>query len=133
MKTQVTPFLMFDGKAEEAMNFYVSLFPDSRVISISRYGPGASGKEGTVMLAVFALAGQSVMCIDSPAKHDFTFTPAMSLFVDCSTETQLDDLFAKLSEGGQVMMPLDNYGFSRKFGWVSDRYGVSWQLNLPSE
>jgi len=133
VKTQSTPFLMFDGKAEEAMSFYVSLFPDSRVTAISRYGPGEAGKEGTILRASFTLAGQTVMCIDSPVKHDFTFTPAMSLFVDCSADAQIGELFAKLSEGGQVMMPLADYGFSRKFAWVSDRFGVSWQLNLPSE
>jgi len=133
MKTRVTPFLMFDGKAEEAMSFYISIFPDSSVISISRYGPGEAGAEGTVMHAVFSLAGRSVICIDSPVKHDFTFTPAMSLFVDCATDAQIDDLFAKLSAGGQVMMPLGSYGFSPKFAWVSDRFGVSWQLNLPGE
>jgi predicted 3-demethylubiquinone-9 3-methyltransferase (glyoxalase superfamily) len=72
------------------------------------------------------------MCIDSPVKHNFTFTPAMSLFVDCADEAELDTLFAKLSEGGQVLMPLDNYGFSRKFGWLADKFGVSWQLNLPN-
>ena len=85
------------------------------------------------MRAMFSLAGQEVMCIDSPVKHDFTFTPAMSLFVDCTADAQIEELFARVSEGGQVMMPLDNYGFSRKFAWVSDRFGVSWQLNLPSE
>jgi predicted 3-demethylubiquinone-9 3-methyltransferase (glyoxalase superfamily) len=132
-KTQITPFLMFEGKAEEAMNFYVSLFADSRVLSIRRYGSGQTGKEGTVEQAAFTLAGQRILCIDSPVKHDFTFTPAMSLFVDCHGEAQLEELFAKLSAGGAVMMPLDNYGFSRRFGWVSDRFGVSWQLNLPSE
>lgn len=131
MKTKVTPFLMFEGKAEEAMNFYISLFEDSRVLCIKRYGPGEAGAEGSVMLAVFSLAEQTIMCIDSSVKHGFTFTPAMSLFVDCKAEEQLDGLFAKLSEQGQVMMPLGDYGFSRKFAWVSDRYGVSWQLNLP--
>lgn len=131
--TQVTPFLMFEGNAEEAMNFYVSLFPNSHVISISRYGPGQVGKEGTVVRALFSLSGQSVMCIDSPMKHNFTFTPSMSMFVDCANEAQLDELFEKLSTGGNVMMPVDNYGFSLRFAWVSDRFGVSWQLNLPSE
>jgi predicted 3-demethylubiquinone-9 3-methyltransferase (glyoxalase superfamily) len=131
--TQITPFLMFEGKAEEAMNFYISLFPEARVISVGRSGPGEAGKEGTILRADFSLAGQTVICIDSPVKHDFTFTPAMSLFVDCTTDSQLETLFTKLSTGGQVMMPLDNYGFSRRFGWVSDRFGVSWQLNLPNE
>jgi predicted 3-demethylubiquinone-9 3-methyltransferase (glyoxalase superfamily) len=132
MRTKVTPFLMFDGKAEEAMNFYVSLFEDSRVISIRRYGPGEAGAEGSVMQASFSLAGQTILCIDSPVKHAFTFTPAMSLFVDCDADEQLGELFAKLSETGQVLMPLGNYGFSQKFAWVNDRYGVSWQLNLPN-
>ncbi len=133
MKTHVTPFLMFEGKAEEAMNFYVSIFPDPSVISLSRYGLGEAGEEGTVMRAVFSLAGQTVICIDSPVKHNFTFTPAMSLFVDCAIDAQIEELFGKLSAGGQMMMPLGGYGFSRRFAWVSDRFGVSWQLNLPGE
>ena len=133
MKTQITPFLMFEGKAEEAMNFYVSLFENARVIRLTRYGPGEAGAEGSVMQAAFSPAGQTILCIDSPMKHAFTFTPAMSLFVDCGTEEELGELFAKLSESGQVLMPLGDYGFSRKFAWVSDRYGVSWQLNLPNE
>jgi len=133
MNTHVIPFLMFEGRAEEAMNFYISLLPDSRILSINRYGPGEAGREGSVMQARFQIAGQTVMCIDSPVKHDFTFTPAISLFVDCASESQVDDLFAKLSAGGKVLMPVNNYGFSRRFGWVADRYGVSWQLNLPNE
>ena len=84
------------------------------------------------MQATFSLAGQTFMCIDSPVKHEFAFTPAMSLFVDCADEPEIDTLFAKLSEGGQVLMPLGQYPFARKFGWVSDQFGVSWQLNLPN-
>lgn len=133
MKTKITPFLMFEGKAEEAMNFYVSLFPDSKVVSASHYGKDGPGQEGTIQLAVFEVAGQRVMCVDSPAKHAFTFTPSVSLFVDCITEAQIDDLFSKLSENGTAMMPLSNYGFSKKFGWLQDRFGVSWQLNLPND
>ncbi|MEZ6081862.1 MAG: VOC family protein [Pirellulaceae bacterium] len=133
MKTKVTPFLMFEGKAEEAMQYYVSLLPNSLIEKIVRYGTGEAGAEGTVMRADFILAGQPVICIDSPAKHAFTFTPSMSLFVDCADEDEIGTLFAMLSEGGGVMMPLGDYGFSRKFAWVSDRYGVSWQLNLPHE
>ncbi len=85
MKTKITPFLMFEGKAEEAMSFYVSLFPDSRVVSTNHYGKDGPGQEGTVQLAVFEVAGLRVMCIDSPAKHAFSFTPSVSLFVDCIT------------------------------------------------
>jgi len=130
MKPTVTTFLMFDGKAEAAMNFYVSLFPNSSVVSIARYGPGETGAEGSVMQAKFMLNGRKFMCIDSPVKHEFTFTPAISLFVDCQSESEVDRLFAALSEGGQVFMPLDQYPFSKKFGWAGDRFGVSWQLNL---
>jgi uncharacterized glyoxalase superfamily protein PhnB len=81
--------------------------------------------------ATFSLAGQPFMCIDSPVKHDFGFTPAMSLFVRCETEAELDRLYATLAEQGTELMPLGDYGFSAKFGWVNDRFGVSWQLNLP--
>ncbi|WP_099364198.1 VOC family protein [Fredinandcohnia onubensis] len=129
---KVTPFLMFqDGKAEEAMNFYTSLIEDSSITSIVRYGANESGDEGTVMQATFTLKGQEVMCIDSNIKHQFSFTPSFSLFVTCSTEEELDNLYQKLNEGGQALMPLGDYGFSKKFGWLNDRFGVSWQLNLP--
>ncbi len=132
MSTTVRPFLMFqDGNAEEAMNFYVSLFPGSTVTDVARYGPGGPGAEGTILKAAFTLAGQTVLCIDSFVRHDFTFTPAFSFFVDCESEDDVRRLSSALAEGGQVLMPLDNYGFSRLFTWVGDRYGVSWQLNLP--
>jgi predicted 3-demethylubiquinone-9 3-methyltransferase (glyoxalase superfamily) len=132
MTWKITPFLMFEGAAENAMNFYVSLFKGARIASIERYGPGQPGAEGSVKLARFAVGSQEFMCIDSPAKHAFTFTPSMSIFVDCESEAEIDGLFSRLSEGGQVMMPLDAYPFSRRFGWVADRFGVSWQLNLPN-
>ena len=128
---KITTFLMFEGNAEEAMTFYMSLFDDSEVIGISRYGADGPGKEGTIQLATFSLAGERYMCVDSPVHHEFTFTPAVSLFVDCADEAELDRLYAALSERGTELMPLGNYGFSPKFGWVNDRFGVSWQLNLP--
>jgi len=127
---KLTTFMMFDGKAEEAMNFYISLFENSKILSISRYGPNEAGSEGTVMHALFALNGQSFMCIDSNVKHEFTFTPAMSIFVNCETEAEIDSLFEKLSHGGQVLMPLERYPFSEKYVWFSDKFGVSWQLSL---
>jgi predicted 3-demethylubiquinone-9 3-methyltransferase (glyoxalase superfamily) len=129
-ETTVRPFLMFQGKAEEAMNFYVSLFPGSAINDLQRYGPGEPGPEGSVMRASFSVAGQSVMCIDSPIQHDFTFTPAFSLFVECASEEETDRLAAALGEGGTTLMALGDYGFSRRFTWLNDRYGVSWQLNL---
>ena len=130
MARKVMTHLMFEGVAEEAMNFYVSLFPGSEILRVERYGPGEPGAEGTVKVATFTLAGQEVLCIDSPMKHDFTFTPSMSLFVECESEAEIEAVFSRLSAGGVVLMPLDNYGFSTKFGWVKDRFGPSWQLNL---
>ncbi|MFJ6411878.1 VOC family protein [Terribacillus saccharophilus] len=129
---KVTPFLMFqDGKAEEAMNYYISLIEDSEIKSITRYGANEAGDEGTVMLAAFSLKGQEFMCIDSNVTHQFSFTPSFSIYVTCDTEKELDELYQKLNEDGLERMPLDNYGFSKKFGWTDDKFGVSWQLNLP--
>ncbi|WP_406052878.1 VOC family protein [Kribbella sp. NBC_00889] len=128
---KTTTFLMFqDGRAEEAMNFYLSLFDNAEVVSITRYGPEGPGADGSVMHAIFTLAGQQYMCSDSPVQHGFDFTPSISLWVDCADEAEIDRLFAVLSEKGKVMMPLGEYGWSRKFGWVGDRFGISWQLNL---
>jgi predicted 3-demethylubiquinone-9 3-methyltransferase (glyoxalase superfamily) len=128
---KITTFLMFEGSAEEAMTFYASLFDDAEINSITRYGADGPGKEGSVQHATFTLAGQRFMCIDSPGQHDFTFTPAVSLFVQCENEAEIGHLYAALAEQGTALMPLGSYGFSAKFGWVNDRFGVSWQLNLP--
>ncbi|HEX7449239.1 MAG TPA: VOC family protein [Pirellulales bacterium] len=130
MPHSIKTFLMFEGSAEAAMNFYVSLFKGSKIVHVERYGPGQHGAEGTVKIADFNLAGHELRCIDSPMKHGFTFTPSISLFVECESEEELEHAFQQLSEGGGVLMPLGNYGFSTKFGWVNDRFGVSWQLNL---
>jgi predicted 3-demethylubiquinone-9 3-methyltransferase (glyoxalase superfamily) len=130
MPRSVSTFLMFEGAAEEAMNFYVSLFKNSQVKHIERYGPGEPGAEGSVKRADFTLAGQNLICIDSPVKHAFTFTPSISLFIDCETEAELDAAFDQLSAGGTLLMPPGNYGFSTKFVWLNDRFGVSWQLNF---
>jgi predicted 3-demethylubiquinone-9 3-methyltransferase (glyoxalase superfamily) len=132
MARSVTTFLMFEGAAEVAMNFYVSLFNDARIVSLERYGSGEVGPEGTVKLASFTLCGRAFFCSDSPVKHDFTFTPSMSLYVDLDSEAEIEKVFEQLAEHGKVYMPLDQYWFSKKFGWVSDRFGVSWQLNLAA-
>jgi predicted 3-demethylubiquinone-9 3-methyltransferase (glyoxalase superfamily) len=132
MNQKIKTFLTFDGRCEQAMNFYVALFRDAAVTGVRRYGADGPGAEGSVMQASFTIQGQTFMCIDSPVKHGFTFTPAMSLFVDCADEAEIDGLFAKLSDGGQILMPLNPYPFSRKFGWLSDKFGVSWQLNWPN-
>ena len=128
MAKQILTHLMFYGNAEEAMNFYVSLFPDSAVKAMQHYDDG--DHVGTVLQARFTLAGRDFICIDSPVNHGFEFSPAMSIFVECDSAEELDRVFAALAEGGEVFMPLDNYGFSQRFGWAKDRFGVSWQLNL---
>lgn len=127
---KITTFLMFEGTAEQAMTFYTSLFDDAEILAITRYGPGESGAEGTVQHATFSLAGQRFMCIDSAVAHEFGFTPSVSLYVQCDTDDEIEHLYAALSEGGRELMPLDSYGFSARFGWVNDRFGLSWQLNL---
>ncbi|QEG23820.1 DUF1579 family protein [Mariniblastus fucicola] len=132
-KGTVTPFLMFVGKADAAIEFYKTVFPDLKVVSMNKYKAGESGKEGTVQLATIEIAGQKVMCIDSPPVHDFDFTPSFSFFVECESLEGLKKKFELLSRDGKVMMPVNNYGFSEQFGWTSDKFGVSWQLNLNSK
>lgn len=127
---KIHTFFMFFGNAEEAMNFYTSVFKQSGIVTITRCGPDEPGKEGSVLHAVFSLKGQEFMCMDSSIQHDFAFTPAMSLFVKCDSEDEIDSYFEKLSQDGQILMPLESYPTGGKFGWVEDRYGVSWQLNF---
>ncbi len=112
------------------MNFYVELFDNSEVLEIQRHGKDGPGKEGTIMVARFTLNGKEFICSDSFVKHEWTFTPAISMYVECTTESELEKLFKALSEDGKVFMNLDNYGFSQKFGWVGDKFGITWQLNL---
>ena len=131
MKGQIITFLTFQKEdAEQAMNFYIEIFGNSKIDHINRWGKDGPGKEGTIMNATFTLNGKPFMCSDSPAIHKWDFTPAVSNYIDCSDESELERLFTKLSENGQVMMPLNNYGFSQKFGFVQDQFGISWQLNL---
>lgn len=127
---KIHTFFMFFGNAEEAMIYYTSVFKQSEIISITRCEADGPGKEGSVLQAVFSIKEQEFMCMDSSIKHDFTFTPALSLCVNCDTEDEIDSYFEKLSQGGQVLIPLESYPTGGKFGWVEDKYGVSWQLNL---
>ena len=133
---RLTTCLMFvgdqHGRAEEAMNHYVSVFEDSRVIEVERFGPDEGETEGTIKRAQFTLAGREFIAMDSGREHAFTFTPAISIFSDFDREEQLDGAYAKLSEEGTVLMPLQEYPFSSRFAWLNDRYGVSWQLNLAA-
>jgi predicted 3-demethylubiquinone-9 3-methyltransferase (glyoxalase superfamily) len=116
---KITPFLWFDGKAEEAMNFYVSIFKNSRVMTVTRYGDAGPGPKGTVMSATFQLEGQDFFALNGGPQ--FTFTPAISFFVSCQTQQEVDELWEKLSEGGA----------KDRCGWLRDRYGLSWQI-IPS-
>jgi predicted 3-demethylubiquinone-9 3-methyltransferase (glyoxalase superfamily) len=121
---KITTCLMFSGKAEEAMNFYTSVFDQSEINRVFHH------EDGTVLYATFTLKGQTFMAIDNSNKQEHPFTPAMSLFVTCDTEEEINRVFEQLSQDGKVLMPLAAYPFSKKFGWVEDKYGVSWQLNL---
>ena len=132
--TTARPFFMFqDGDAQAALDLYFATFPDSQMVRVERNAAGEPGAQGTIKVAVFTLCGREFMCSDSPIKHDFSFTPSNSTFVDFESEAELERTFGALSAGGEVLMPLDNYGFSQRFGWLNDRFGVSWQLNLPGK
>ncbi|WP_439817886.1 VOC family protein [Zavarzinia sp. CC-PAN008] len=127
----VVPFLMFEGKAEEAISLYVATIPGSHLVEMNRYGPEGPGRQGTVQTGRAVIGGTAVMFIDSPVAHAFSFTPAVSFFITCTSEEEQDRIAMVLGADGQTLMPLDNYGFSRRFCWLNDRYGVSWQINLP--
>ena len=113
---KITPFLWFDGKAEEAMNFYVSIFKNSKVVSITRYGDAGPGPKGSVMSATFQLEGQQFYALNGGPQ--FTFTPAISMFVSCETQKEVDKLWDELSEGGR----------KDRCGWLQDKFGLSWQI-----
>jgi predicted 3-demethylubiquinone-9 3-methyltransferase (glyoxalase superfamily) len=118
------------GKAEEAMNLYVSTFEDSAVQHVERFAD--EEEETGIKHARFTLAGREFTAMDSGGAHNFTFTPAMSLFVEFDDEAKLDAVYATLVDGGAELMPLRDYDFSPKFAWLNDRFGVSWQLSLRS-
>jgi predicted 3-demethylubiquinone-9 3-methyltransferase (glyoxalase superfamily) len=113
---KITPFLWFDGKAEEAMRFYVSIFKNSKVGSITRYGDAGPGPKGTVMVVTFQLDGQEFIALNGGPQ--FTFSPAISLVVNCETQGEVDAFWEKLSEGGEKL----------QCGWLKDKYGLSWQI-----
>jgi predicted 3-demethylubiquinone-9 3-methyltransferase (glyoxalase superfamily) len=116
MPQKITPFLWFDTQAEEAANFYVSIFPNSRIVSTVRYGEVGPGPAGSVLTTVFELDGQTFIALNGGP--EYTFTPAISFQVSCTTQDEVDDLWEKLCEGGKEV----------QCGWLEDRYGVSWQV-----
>lgn len=113
---KITPFLTFNNQAEEAVNFYVSIFRNSKIASMSRYGEGGPGPKGSVMSATFLLNGQEFMALNGGPQ--FTFADGFSLFVSCETQAEVDELWEKLSAGGE----------KGPCGWVKDKFGVSWQI-----
>ena len=113
---KIVPFLWFDGKAEEAANFYTAIFNDALITDVSRSGDDGLGAKGKVMSATFELAGQKFIALNGGPM--FKFTPAISFFVNCETQAEVDDFWAKLSEGGQTM----------QCGWLTDKFGVTWQI-----
>jgi predicted 3-demethylubiquinone-9 3-methyltransferase (glyoxalase superfamily) len=132
MGIRVSPFLMFEGQAGEALELYAEAFEDAEVADVRRYGEEGPGPAGTVEHAVLRIGDREVRVIDSPVEHDFGFTPAVSLFVDLDSAAEVDAAFEKLAAGGKVLMPLDAYPFSPRFAWVADRFGVSWQLSAAA-
>jgi predicted 3-demethylubiquinone-9 3-methyltransferase (glyoxalase superfamily) len=122
-------FLMFQGNAKEALALWREAFPEIELLDMKEHPDGPQA--GQIAMARIRLGGSEWRLHDSPPIHDFTFTPSTSIFVDCDNEAQLRFLVDKLGEDGKVMMPLGNYGFSTLFTWLADRFGVSWQLNLP--
>jgi len=131
--TRVSTHLMFQGNATDALDAYSTIFSDFIVETIEKHDDDGQGIPGTIKQASVSFAGHKLIVIDSPPVHAFDFTPSMSLFVEFDSEHALESVFAQLSQDGKVMMPLDDYGFSKRFAWVSDRFGVSWQLNLPRD
>jgi len=113
---KITPFLWFDNNAEEAVNLYVSIFKNSKILSVSRYGEGGPGEKGSVMTMTFELEGQELIALNGGPY--FKFSEAISLFVDCKTQEEVDELWEKLSEGGE----------KSRCGWLKDKYGLSWQI-----
>ena len=124
---------MFFGQAQSALDLYVSAFDDAHVASISKYGTAGSGPAGSIERAILVLGSQEVVVIDSPPVHDFSFTPAMSLYVEFDTSAELDSAFAALADGGRIHMPPGAYPFSERFAWLQDPFGVSWQLSLRDQ
>jgi predicted 3-demethylubiquinone-9 3-methyltransferase (glyoxalase superfamily) len=114
---KITPFLWFNDEAEEAMNHYVSIFKDSRIVSASRYGEAGPGPKGTVMVGVFEINGQEFMALNGGPAHN-NFTEAISFLINCETQEEVDDLWEKLSAGGKTS----------RCGWLKDKFGVSWQI-----
>ena len=134
MSSKISTFLLFTGeqhgKAEEAVKFYTDLFDDSEIQGIEHYKANEPEPEGTVKRAQFSLNGQQFIAMDSHLKHKFGFTPAISFYIESNVEKDIDDAFKTLAQGGLVFMDLEVYPFSPKFGWVQDKYGISWQLTL---
>ncbi len=131
MSVHVTPFLMFQGSAEEAVDLYLSVFAGSQRTDVVNRGADGSAAAGKLQRATLIIGEQRIRIFDSDPVHAFTFTPSFSLFVDFDAEPELEKAFRLLSDGGTTLMPPNNYGFSKQFAWINDRFGVSWQLNLP--
>ncbi|MET4682419.1 VOC family protein [Brevundimonas faecalis] len=125
------PFLMFqNGRCRAALDFYAATLPDTRTLSVQPYPEGTPGGDGLIMLARVSIDGLEVIANDSTIRHAFDFTPSTSFFHLCRDAAEVDRLADALSDEGAVLMPPGDYGFSRRFAWVNDRFGVSWQLNF---
>ena len=121
------PFITFEQRAQEALDFYSATFPSFKLHTTQHH---AEPHDALIMLATFSIRGQELMISDSPIHHEWGITPGVSFFLDVDNETNLLSLTEQLSDEGKVMMPPGNYGFSKQFAWVEDRFGINWQLNV---
>lgn len=143
VRQKLSIFLTFHGNAEEAMNFYTSVFENSEIVHVIRARAEDAGwTEGTLQYGIFKIAGQQVICMNTPPPgsrpyntapwHEFRFNPAITIYVERDSKEDFDKLYEALTESGEIYLPAQSYGFSPKFAWVNDRYGISWRINLSS-
>ena len=121
------PFITVEKRAQEALDFYSSVFPSFSLISLNHH---AEPHHELVMLGIFSIKGQEIMISDSFVSHEWGISPGISFFLDLDDKDELDTILKSLEEQGKIHMPANDYGFSKRFAWVEDKFGVNWQLNV---
>jgi predicted 3-demethylubiquinone-9 3-methyltransferase (glyoxalase superfamily) len=128
--TTITPFLMFTGQAKKALSLYERCFSDFSIVQCDEYPEGEERMRGKIHYAVISIHGQQLAVIDSPVEHAFGFTPSLSLMVEFTDPAAIRQAYNKLTDGGEILMPLDRYDFAAQYAWINDPFGVSWQLKV---
>lgn len=129
--TTLTPFLMFTGQASQAMDLYRRCFTEFAVLQCDEYPGDDPQLAGKIHYAVISIHGQQLAVIDSPVEHAFDFTPSLSLMVEFTEPESINKAYDLLTDGGEILMPLDRYDFASQYAWINDPFGVSWQLKMP--